>query len=65
MDLRLYGADTPSFCVSFLLRLVCYLKCRSQSRENPYQNQKTKHEEFEKKCTYLRKIMLHFLKFLP
>ena len=65
MDLRLYGADTPNFCVSFLLHLVCCLKCRSQSRENPYQNHKTKNEKVEKKCTYLRKIMLHFLKFLP
>ena len=64
-DLCPYGANAPNFCVSFLLRLLCSLKCRSQSRENPYQNHQTKNEKVTKKCSYLRKIMLYYQKFLP
>ena len=59
--MHLYGANAPNFCVSFLLRLLCSLKCR----EDPYQNHQAKNEKVAKKCTYLRKIMLNFLKFLP
>ena len=64
-DLGVYGANAINFCVSLLLRLLFSLKCRNQNCENPYQNHQTKNEEVTKKCTYLRKIMLHFLKFLP
>ena len=60
----LYGANAPNFCVSFLLRLLFSLKCRNQNYENPYQNHQTKNERVTKKYTYVRKIMLHFLKFL-
>ena len=52
------------FCVSFLLRMPCSLRCRSQNCENPYQNHQTENKKITKKCTYLRKIMLHFLKLL-
>ena len=56
-------------CSQFLCKLsftlLCSLKCRSQSRENPYQHHKTRNEKVTKKCTHLPKIMLHFLKFLP
>ena len=48
-DLRLYGAKSPNFCVSFLLRLLCFLRCRSQNRENPYQNHQAKNEKVTKK----------------
>ena len=41
-DLRLYGANDSNYCVSFILCLPCSLKCRSLSRENPYQNHQTK-----------------------
>ena len=45
----LYGANAPNFCVSFLLRLLCSLKCRSQSFENPHRNHQTKNEKVTKK----------------
>ena len=41
----LYGANAPNFYVSFVLRLLCFLKCQSQTRQNPYQNDQTKNEK--------------------
>ena len=63
--MRLCGANAPNFCVSFHLRLPCSLRCRNQNCQNPYQNHQTKNKKVTKQCPYLRKIMLHFLKFLP
>ena len=54
-------------CSKFLCKLsftfACSLKCWSQNCENPFQNHQTNNENVTKKCTYLPKIMLHFLKF--
>ena len=46
---------------------VClFLKIpKSKLRESISKNHQTKNEKVAKKCTYLRKIMPHFLKFLP
>ena len=64
--MHLHGANAQNFCVSFLLHLLCSLKCRSQGHENPYQNHPTKSGvKVTKKYTYLWNIMLHLLKCLP
>ena len=56
-------------CSKFLskrsLRFLCSFKCRSKSRENLYEIRQAKNEKVMEKCTYLQKIFLHFLKFLP
>ena len=56
-------------CSKFLcklsLRFLCYFKRRSKSRENLYEIRQTKNEKVTERCTYLQKILLHFLKFLP
>ena len=62
--MHLHGTNAPNFRLSFLLCLLCSLRCRRQNCENPCQNHQTKNEKVTKKCTYLWKIMLHFLKFL-
>ena len=50
------------FCVSFLLRSICSLKSKSWECISGLSGKEWKGD---KKCTYLRKIMLNFLKFLP
>ena len=64
-NLRLCGANAPIFCVNFLYVSFVFFKCRSKSRENLYEICQTKNEKLTESCTYLRKILLHLLKFLP
>ena len=63
-NLLLYGATATNFRISFLLRLLVPYMSKSKLWESMSKSS-GKWWKGDKKCTYLQKIMLHFLKFLP